>query len=79
MAFCLRLDDVGLPFGGDDMKLTPQEKLDVALRCYNALTQAAALGAKLSIHPQSLSFWLSGRQTTLDMARDAKSEIDAQV
>ena len=60
------------------MKLTPQEKLDTALRCHNALTQAAALGAKLSVHPQDLSFWLSGRETTLAIAQDAKREIDGR-
>lgn len=61
------------------MKLTPQEKLDIAMRCYSALSQAVALGAKIDVHPQSLRLWLDGQTTAIDIARKAKSEIDAKV
>lgn len=58
------------------MKLEPQEKLDIALRCYSALSQAAALGAKIGINPQSLRFWIDGMQTALDIAKEEKRKID---
>jgi hypothetical protein len=41
-------------------KLTPQQKQDIAERLVDAINEAAALGLKLGIHPQSVKLWLEG-------------------
>lgn len=41
------------------MKLTPNEKYEIALRCQLALIEAHHHGARIDVNPQTLQNWLN--------------------
>lgn len=45
------------------MKLTPNEKYEIALRCQLALIEAHHHGARIDVDPQTLQSWLNACQS----------------
>ena len=45
------------------MKLTPNEKYEIALRCQLALIEAHQHGARIGVDPQTLQSWIKACNT----------------
>lgn len=57
------------------MKLTPNEKYEIALRCQLALIEAHHHGARIDVDPQTLQNWLNA--CNVIQAKTFKEESNA--